>query len=175
MVSVNYRTGRNKQMEPILFMFCLTLHNIEEALWLTEWRIKTMPDNRRSHKKEHFIFAVLGITVLGYFAAGLSMLYPYNQYYEYAFVGFVGAMIVNAIAPHFVLTIKFKKYCPGVFTGCFLILPFHTIILRSAANSHLKVSEIFIATLVVGALLLASIPCFEWLAKKIFDIDKPQF
>jgi hypothetical protein len=155
-------------MESVIFMFCLTLHNIEEALWLTEWRIKTIPDSRRSPEKEHFIFAVLGITVSGYLVAGLFALYPNNQYFEYAFIGFVGAMLVNAIVPHILLTIKYKKYCPGVFTGCLLIIPFHIIILCNAANDH-SVSKIIIATVVVGIVLLAAIPFFETLAKKFFD------
>jgi len=159
-------------MEAIIFMFCLTLHNLEEALWLTEWRIKTMPNSRRSPQKEHFIFAVLGITILGYWAAGLFAFFPDNQYCEYAFVGFVGAMLINAVAPHILLTVKYRKYCPGAFTGCFLIIPFHIIILCNAVNTHLKVSEIVVATLVVGVVLLAAIPFFEGLAKKFFDIDK---
>lgn len=153
-------------METVIFMLCLTLHNVEEALWLTEWRIKTMPNSRRSPKKEHFIFAVLGITVLGYLVAGLFSLYPDNLYFEHAFIGFVGAMLVNAIAPHLLLTIKYKKYCPGVFTGCLLLIPFHIIILSNALNEHLKISEIIVATLIVGMALLVAIPFFESVAKK---------
>lgn len=154
-------------MEAIIFMFCLTLHNIEEALWMTEWQKKTMPNSRRAPKKIHFVAAVLGITALGYLSAGLYMLYPDNQYLEYIFIGFVGAMFINVIVPHLALTIKFRKYCPGVFTGCFLILPIHSLILHNALITHAKVSEVIISTLVVGGLLLAAIPVFEGLAKRV--------
>jgi hypothetical protein len=41
-------------MEAVIFMFCLTLHNIEEALWLTDWQRKNMPSNKRTMEKEHF-------------------------------------------------------------------------------------------------------------------------
>ncbi len=134
-------------MEAVIFMFCLTLHNIEEALWLTDWQRKTMPNSRRMPNKNHFTFAVLGITILGYLTAGLHLLNPNSQYLEFAFIGFVGAMLINAVIPHLVCSIKYKSYCPGVFTGCLLIIPFHFIILYNAAKTHLKASEIIASTL----------------------------
>lgn len=155
-------------MEPIVFMFCLTLHNIEEALWLTKWTAEVLPNSRRKSNQKDFIFAVLGITALGYLASGLFALFPNNQYLELIFVGFVGAMLINAVVPHLLLAIKYKRYCPGVLTGCLLLIPFNTIILYQAANNHLKVGEIIISTLIVGVILLAAIPLFEWIAKTFF-------
>jgi hypothetical protein len=118
----------------------------------------------------HFIFAVIGITVMGYLSAGLHLLYPESRYPEYAFIGFVGAMLVNAIVPHLVLSIRFRSFCPGVITGCLLIAPFHVIILRSALNRSLTVSEVLVSTLIVGAMLLGSIPVMVKLAGKIFIV-----
>lgn len=155
-------------MEPIIFMFCITLHNIEEALWLVDWQKKTMPNSRSTPNKMHFTFAVLGITIAGYLTAGLYLFNPDNQNLEYAFIGFVGAMLINAVIPHLVLTIRYKRYCPGVFSGCLLIMPLHLIILKNAVNNHLKVGEAILATLVVGAILLVLIPCFKWLAIRAF-------
>jgi len=152
-------------MEAIIFMFSLTIHNVEEALWFTKWMQKTMPN--RSTKNEYFIFALIGITILGYLTAGMFVLFPDNQYFAYAFIGFVGAMLINAIMPHLLLTILFRKYCPGVLTGCFLIIPFHFTILLNSANNHLKVSEITISILVTGIILLGSIPILKNIAKKI--------
>ena len=151
-------------MEPIIFMFCLTLHNMEEALWLTEWKRKVFPHSKKAPNQKHFLFALLGITALGYLAAGMSALFPDNQYLELIFVGFVGAMLINAFVPHLLMLIKYKKYCPGVLTGCFLLIPFNAIILYNAANTYLKISEIIIATLIVGVILLAAISFFTWLA-----------
>ena len=130
-----------------------------------------MPNSRILSKREHFIFAVLGITILGYLVAGLFALFPNNQYFYYAFIGFVGAMLVNAIMPHLILTIKYKKYCPGVFTGCFLIMPFHILFLHNAVNTNLKINEIILATAVVGAILLGSIFLLNSLAIRIFEVD----
>ena len=157
-------------MAPIVFMLCFTLHNIEETLWLPGCMAKTFP--KRMHtKKEHFIFAVLGITILGYITAGLFALYPDNQLLEYAFIGFVSAMAINAVVPHLLLTIRYRKYCPGVLTGCFLIIPLHTVILSNAVNSRMKVIEIVIATVIVGLLLLGAAAVLKAVAKKMLDME----
>ncbi len=155
-------------MEAIIFMFSITLHNIEEALWLTQWRIEHMP-NRKTPDKKHFIFAVMGITLLGYLAAGLYLLYPGNIWLEYAFIGFAGAMLINAFVPHLLFTIIYKSFCPGVFTGCFLIMPFHTIIIFNAVSESIKATEAIAATFIVGLLLLISIPMFQFIARYISE------
>ncbi len=157
-------------MEAIIFMFCITLHNIEEALWLTDWRKKHMPDNQKVPAKEHFIFAAMGITILGYMAAGLSLLYPDNLWLEYAFIGFVGAMLINAVVPHLLLSFIYKSFCPGVFTGCFLIMPFHIIFITNALNTRLKAIELIIATGVVGLILLLAIPLLQRFARKYINM-----
>ncbi len=87
-------------MEPVIFMFCITLHNIEEAIWLTGWRNKYKPLGRKAPPKKQFVFALTGITILGYLTAGLRLLYPGNMWLCYAFIGFVGAMLINAAIPH---------------------------------------------------------------------------
>lgn len=155
-------------METIIFMFCLTLHNIEEALWFPDWRAKTLK-NAKPQNKNHFIFAVIGVTILGYLAAGLHLLYPDNKYLEYAFIGFVVAMLINAVVPHLVLTIAYRKYCPGVFTGCFLLMPFHIIILLNALGEKVTIAEAVISALVIGLILLGSIQILMKAAKTIFN------
>ena len=141
-------------MEAIIFMFCFTLHNIEEALWGVEWKAKTMPNSRIKPNQKTFNFALLGVTILGYLAAGLYLLYPDNKYFEYAFIGGVGFLIINAVMPHLIMTIVFRKLCPGVLTGCFLIIPFHIIILNNAVNRGFMIIEIIVATASVAAILL---------------------
>ncbi len=151
-------------MEPVIFMFCLTLHNVEEVLCVTAWGME-MPHAGRMPEKKAFVFAVFGITVLGYFSAGLFALFPGNAYADYAFVGFAGALLVNALVPHLFFTIRCRKYCPGVLTGCFLILPFHGIILHNAATTRLPLAAILLSTLLVGAALLLCIIALKRIAK----------
>ncbi len=156
------------EVEAIVFMFCFTLHNIEEALWLTSWRNEHIP-NRKTPDKKHFVFAAMGITLLGYLTAGLYLLFPGNPWLEYAFIGFVGAMLINALIPHLLLTIIYRSFCPGVFTGCFLIMPFHIIFICNAVNESFSVIEVIVATCIVGPLLLIFIPIFQSIARRYFN------
>ncbi|MCL2697193.1 MAG: HXXEE domain-containing protein [Oscillospiraceae bacterium] len=161
-------------MEAIIFLFCLTIHNIEEALWFNDWRIKNMPNKRKTYKKEYFIFSVLGITILAYLSVGLFLLFPDIIYLEYIFIGFVCAMLINTIMPHLLLTIIYREYCPGLFTGCCLLAPFNIIILAKTLNKGFSISEVIISTLIVGVVLLSSIPMFEIIAKKILKKKEKQ-
>ena len=159
-------------MEAIIFMFCFTLHNIEEALWGIEWKNQTMPNSRIKANQNLFNYALLGVTILAYLVSGLHLLYPDNEYFEYAFIGGVGFMLFNAVMPHLILTIVYKKLCPGVLTGCFLIIPFNIIILNNAINNGLKIIEIIVATIIVAAIVL-TIFLIAILTKRIFKINAP--
>ncbi len=160
-------------MDAIIFMFCITLHNIEEALWLTDWLMIYIPDKRGKPSKDGFIFSVMGITLLGYLTAGLHALYPENLWFEDAFIGFAGAMVINVVLPHLLLTIRYKSCCPGVFTGCFLIAPLHTIFILNALNERLTITEVIASIVIVGLILLISIPMFQALAKLYLKREAP--
>ncbi len=127
-----------------------------------------MPHAGRMPEKKAFVFAVFGITVLGYFSAGLFALFPGNAYADYAFVGFAGALLVNALVPHLFLTIRCRKYCPGVLTGCFLILPFHGIILHNAATTRLPLAAILLSTSSVFGSALGVLCIGEPMTMRIF-------
>lgn len=120
-----------------------------------DWRKKYMP-GARLHSKNSFRFAVLGITILAYLAASLYLILPERRYAKYAFIGFAGAMLINAIIPHVALSLRYKCYCPGTFSGLFLIIPIHFIIIYNAA-SYLPLNEIILSTLAVGAALIGCI------------------
>ncbi|WP_164709453.1 HXXEE domain-containing protein [Enterococcus mediterraneensis] len=153
-------------MDAIVFMLCVSLHNIEEALWLMEWQQKEMPNSRRNIKKNYFIFAVIGITVLLHLVSGLYLLFPNNTIFNYGFVGCVGVMLINAIVPHLALFIKTRKYCPGILTGSFLLIPLNSIILYKKISVHLTIGEVVFSTLIMGLLLILAILLLKKIAKR---------
>ena len=106
------------------------------------------------------------ITVLGYLAAGLFLLYPDIKLFEYAFIGGICILLINAVMPHIILTIVYRKPCPGVLTGCFLIIPFHTIILHNTLRESLTIVEVLISTLAVGLILCCFFPIILILNRK---------
>ncbi|WP_454055296.1 HXXEE domain-containing protein [Clostridium sp. Marseille-Q7071] len=153
----------------LLFIFSITLHNIEEALWIPRWSRYTEKFGKQVSGDE-FHFAVLVITILAYLATGLFIFFPQNLILKYFFFGFMGAMIFNVVFPHLILTIILKKYSPGLITGVLLIMPFNSlIIISSLNNSIINLNEVIISTIAVGTLLLILIPILEKIGGKLID------
>lgn len=142
----------------LLFLFSITLHNIEEALWLPQWSKYAMKFHKQVEKNE-FHFAVLIITLIAYLSTSLFMFFPNVLLFKYLYFGFVGAMIINTIFPHLIATIVMKKYSPGVITGMLLQIPVNSLIIVKSINSGVLSSySLLLSTVVVGALLLLIIP-----------------
>lgn len=153
----------------LLFLFAITLHNIEEALWIPRWSRYTEKFGKQVSGDE-FHFAVLVITILAYLATGLFIFFSENLILKYFFFGFMGAMMFNIIFPHLILTIILKKYSPGLITGVLLIMPFNSlIIISSLNNSIINLNEVIISTIVVGIFLLILIPILEKIGGKLID------
>ncbi|SDY03079.1 Protein of unknown function with HXXEE motif-containing protein [Evansella caseinilytica] len=147
-------------MEPfvILFLFSITLHNLEEALWLPAWS-RTAGKFQKPVSPDSFYFAVIVITSLAYLSALFYFVQPSSVIAKYLLVGFIGSMIVNAVFPHLAATIAFKKYAPGVLTGALLNIPVNSLIIyQFFRRDELTAAEFIASTAVIGLLLLISIP-----------------
>ncbi len=150
----------NKQVRYYAIFFCLaiTLHNIEEAIWLPQWSQLGHPLQQPVTANE-FYFAVIIITALAYFISFLFVHFPGIKIIKWAFIGFLGSMIFNAFFPHLISMILMKKYAPGFITGLLLNVPINSFILYKLHTQHLiSAKNIIISTVIVGALLLMLIP-----------------
>ncbi|MCH7321503.1 HXXEE domain-containing protein [Solibacillus sp. MA9] len=143
---------------PIFFCLAITLHNIEEAIWLPEW-------SQIGHSIQHpvtsneFYFAVITITALAYLITFLFIFSPEINIIKWMFVGFLGAMIFNALFPHLIATIIMNIYSPGLITGLILNVPINMIILYTLhKNRFVSIKEIILSTLIIGVILLMLIP-----------------
>jgi hypothetical protein len=142
----------------LFFPLAITLHNIEEALWLPQWS-KHAARFHAPVEKNEFHFALIVITALAYLATFLAALFPDNTYIARLFYGFLGAMIINAIFPHLIATIALKRYAPGLITGLFLIIPINSILIyRAVIIGFTSFIEIVITTIALGAILILLIP-----------------
>lgn len=151
----------------LLFVLAISIHNTEEALWLPAWSNQ----KNKFHKPtdtEEFRFAVLAVTILALLATAFYLVFPDSKITSTLYFGFVGAMMVNVVFPHLVATIAMKKYAPGVVSGLFVLLPVNGLILYKAISAGvLSLFEVLVSTLITGALLLACLPLFFWLGRKI--------
>lgn len=142
----------------LFFCFAITLHNIEEAIWLPKW--SQQPSKfQKSVSSSEFHFAVIVITAFAYLSAFGYVYRPELTLTKWIFIGFLGSMILNAIFPHLMATILMKKYAPGLLTGLLLNIPINSLIIHHMFVEDLIVwKELILATLIVGMTLLALIP-----------------
>ncbi len=151
----------------IFFCFAITLHNIEEAIWLPKWSQQSSRFQKPVTSTE-FHFAVIFITILAYLSAFSFLYMPESDFTKWIFIGFLGSMIFNAIFPHLVATILMKKYAPGLLTGLLLNLPINSLVIYQMFSKNLIIwKELVISTFVVGIILLALIPFLFKIGGKI--------
>lgn len=153
----------------ILFCLAITVHNLEEAIWLPAWSQQASRFQKPVTKGE-FRFAVAVITGLAYLTAIGYLIWPYTIA-KWLFTGFLGSMIVNAIFPHLLATLIMKKYAPGLATGLLLNIPVNSFILfHMHADNIVSTSEIIFSTVIVGGGLLALIPLLFRLGGEILKV-----
>lgn len=151
----------------IFFCLAITLHNVEEALWLPQWS-QTESIFQKPVTPNAFHFAVIVITGLAYLISFLHLCFPKNKIAKWAFIGFVGAMIFNAFFPHLIATIFMKTYAPGLVTALLLNIPINTLILyRLHKSKSISFKGILVSTLIIGILLLSLIPVLFVLGNRI--------
>ncbi|SER75896.1 Protein of unknown function with HXXEE motif-containing protein [Gracilibacillus ureilyticus] len=150
----------------MLFLFAITLHNMEEALWLPKWS-ENAGKFQKKVKQNEFLFAVIVITSMAY----LTVFFHYvlgNMITTIILVGFLGAMVFNAIFPHLIASIILKQYAPGVVTGVLLHLPVNSYIIYHYVQAD-KISwvGVILATVFIGVILLSMIPVLFRVGAKI--------
>lgn len=157
----------------LIFPLAITLHNIEEALWLPQWSQFA----KRYHKpvgRNEFYFALICVTLIAYLSSFFFLLFNEVVILKYIYFGFVGAMILNAIFPHLIATIVLKRYAPGVITGIVMNVPcFSFLIIFAIKENLISIFEVIISTAVVGGTILASLPMFFKLGQRstMFEQD----
>jgi hypothetical protein len=155
----------------VFFPIAITLHNLEEAVWLPNWSNHA----ERFHKPVEanvFYFAVIFVTILAYLSTFLAVALPSSWLWKYIFHGFLGAMILNTFVPHLASTIILRRYSPGLVTGLFLLIPVNSIILyQSVTFGQIKLLDLIFSILVVSIVLLSLLPLLfkigEYLVKQV--------
>ncbi len=156
-------------MFELLFLFGLTLHNIEEALWLPRWSKYA----GRYHKEvtfNEFVFAVIMVTAVGYLLTFQYFIFGGSSLVsKYLYLGFVAMMVLNAFMPHLAATIALRRYAPGTLTALLLNLPFGLYLLcNNLVKGELFYFFIAFAVVVVFTLFMIKI-CFR-AGKKLLDL-----
>jgi hypothetical protein len=115
------------------FAVAVTVHNLEEALFLPNW-------SRRAGRwhvpvgASEFRFAVTVLTLLAYLCAALAT--AGSSVGDYLLCGYALAMALNALVPHLAATVALRQYAPGTATAVLLNLPIAVATLTEARSEN---------------------------------------
>ncbi|MGX9705985.1 HXXEE domain-containing protein [Laceyella tengchongensis] len=150
-----------------LFPIVVTLHNLEEAIWLPAWSQTAGKWHAKVGKRE-FRFAVLVLTVLAYGLTYLSWSNGPESVWSYLNCGYILAMLLNVFLPHVAATIALRQPCPGVWTAVACNLPINLLLLYLAFHDQWITGKTFLifAPFTVAGIAL-SIPLLFFVGKQL--------
>ena len=119
-----------------LFALAVTLHMIEEVIWLPAWSQNAgkwhEPVGRRA-----IAFATAVMLLFLYAVAFLASAARPEAASIYLLCGLALVMIVNLVIPHLGAAITQRRYAPGLGTSLFLVVPMSAVLLWQAFASDL--------------------------------------
>jgi len=150
-----------------LFPVAITIHNIEEAIWLPAWSMQHALKFQRPVGKFEFRFAVLVLTVAAYLLAWLSVAGGAQSLATYLYCSYICAMFLNVFT-HLLAAIVTKRYAPGLATALLLNLPVTAFLLWLAIrNNYVAKPTIIIVAVLFTIVLAGSLPLLFALGRKI--------
>ena len=138
-----------------LFPIAVTLHNLEEAIWMPAWTARHAAQ-LPVHPPPAFEIrlALLALTVAAFILTALSAKKGPQSVWAYLTFGYIVAMWVNVLAPHVPASVLFFSYTPGVVTAVLINLPVMSYLaVRSMAEQWVVGWKAAIAAIAVPAVL----------------------
>lgn len=102
-----------------LFPLAVTLHNVEEAIWLPPFRAQ---HGWNSITATQFRLAALLVALLAFAVTCAATQNPRSRAASFLFYAFCWIMLLNALW-HVTASIYFRAYAPGFVTAVILLLP----------------------------------------------------
>jgi len=148
-----------------LFALAITVHNIEEGLFLPAFTA-SVPRLAEHSTPFSFRFALIVLTgaiyvVVAFAAAGVASAITILS-------GLALVMAINAVAPHLVLTFAFRRYAPGTGTGLVVMVPVSVfLIVRSFADGILTGRSLVISAISVAVVVAVALPALFYIGRLI--------
>jgi hypothetical protein len=142
------------RLTAVLFGMGVTLHNLEEALYLPAWarshlKLRFEPDPKTFWVLTSLVSATIWIPIVGVCVSTES------ARFQTALSGFALAMAVNAVLPHLAISLATRSYSPGAGTGMLLNLPLGVALIHAQLGVPAISRVDFWREAVVYAVLLA--------------------
>lgn len=148
-----------------LFAASVTLHNIEEGIWLPAWS-KKIGYWRISATVTEARLVLLMLTLLAWVATWLAAVG--STFGTYLLCGYALIMLLNVFIPHLIATIALWRYAPGTATALLFNFPVSCRLLFLAITGKRISPRTFVwAGPVLVVLGLAIIPLLFLLARRV--------
>ena len=148
-----------------LFPIVLTLHNVEEAIWLPGWSKRAVLWHSPV-TPGFFRFVVTVLTVLAFAVTGLSAISGKQTIWTYLAFGCMVVTLANVLIPHLALTVALRSYMPGVATAVALILPvLSLLVVLAIREGYVSGWKAAVYSVGVAGLLIAIIPALFKIGK----------
>ena len=151
--------GLNDGLLIWLLPIAITLHNVEEAIWLPGWSQERAGRWHRPVGPQPFRFAVSVLTLIAFLLAVWTHLRGYGSLGHYLLLAYALGQSLNVFAPHIFASIATRTYVPGLLSGILFVLPTASVLLfRAFVVEHLEIGRFLIVTVFFIPLMLLSIP-----------------
>ena len=148
MIASSYR------LTAILFAIGVTLHNLEEALFLVDWSHSHLKLWFEPNPKIYWVLTSLVSLVIWIPVVGVCVSKE-SASFQNALSGFALAMAINAVLPHLMISLVTHSYSPGTGTGMLFNLPFGMLLIHQQLSDRAISPVEFWRAAVLYALLLA--------------------
>ncbi|NOX34874.1 MAG: HXXEE domain-containing protein [Deltaproteobacteria bacterium] len=155
-----------------MFALVVTIHNIEEAIFLPKWS-RTAGRWHYPVGDREFRFAVAVITVLTYVAAYFATSGGKGSIGAYIISGYALAMLLNVLFPHLIATLAMRRYAPGTATALLFNLPITSLLLYQSFHQGYVEKSVYLyigPSVAVGIVLL--IPVLFAVGRRLFEHKK---
>jgi len=150
-----------------LFPVAITLHNLEEAIWLPYWS-KNAGKFHRNVNPCAFRFAVAVLTLTGFVVAFWATQKGPQSIGSYLLTGYALGMLINVLVPHLFVSLSLRQYMPGLATALLLNFPVSIKLIRSAfAEGYVQFSTFIYFGIAVCVFLIGSIPLLLKVGEKL--------
>jgi hypothetical protein len=143
----------------------ITLHNLEEAIWLPAWSRSAAEGLRGADRWRRpvgtwsFRFAVAVLTAVAWGVAWLAHRDGPDGLGFYLLASYALGQGLNVVMPHLVVTLATGAYAPGLATGLLFVLPASVAFLMDAFTApNFDVLRFIIVAVIFIPLMLLAIP-----------------
>ena len=142
-----------------LLPIAITLHNLEEAIWLPGWSRERAGRWHQSVGPQSFRIAVSVLTLIAFLLAVWTHIRGSGSLGHYLLLAYALGQGLNVFVPHVFATIATRTYMPGLLSGILFVLPAANVLLfRAFVVGHLEIGRFLIVAVIFIPIMLLSIP-----------------